>query len=179
MPDAASPGHVSGPPQDELTEWEREQALAFCRHYDSLLWVVTSLLATSNAALLGLGGRAMSIQVGLLGVGLSVATVFFAASFRQIRGRILCRLNTDRWLSVDTRGRMRQWPWYVAFFAGSAALWFSLLFSHFPSDDLVWVVLAGATTAVFLLLYGAGTYRLLEEDGTAALASGLSRTDAP
>lgn len=141
--------------QSDEAKWKREQALAFSRHYDSLHWIVTSLLTTSNAALLALGGSA-SIQVALLGVGLAIVTVIFASGFRQVRRRIHSRLDDDRWLWAGASGWTRQWPWYVAFFTGIAALWFWLLFSHFPADDWAWGGLALVAGVGFVQLYRTG-----------------------
>jgi hypothetical protein len=145
----------TGQASDE-TRWEREQALAFTRHYDSLHWVVTSLLTTSNAALLALGSDRTSVQVGLLGVALSVVTVIFASGFRRLRRRIQERIEPDRWLWGGTGGWTRQWPWYVGFFAVTAALWIWILFSRFPADDWAWGALAGATGVGFAVLYRLG-----------------------
>lgn len=142
----------------QLTEWEREQALEFTRHYDNLLWVVTSLLTTANAALMALAGERLSIQVGALGIALSILTVFFAASFRLLRRQVHDRLDEDSigrvaWLYGGAPGWIRQWPVYVVFFGGVAALWISLLFQHFPQYRCIWWITIVVSAVLLSSLY--------------------------
>jgi hypothetical protein len=145
-------------------EWERTQAFEFSRHYDNLVWVVTSLLTTANAALMAIAGDAVSIQVGIFGMMLSVLTVFFAASFRVLRRRVHERLENRlsthaEWLYSGLVGFGAQWLVYVLFFAGIAGLWTSLLLSRFPKVCGVWWAMLGAASAAMTGLYLVGRRR--------------------
>ena len=141
-----------------LTEKEWAQALEFTRHYDNLLWVVTSLLTPANAALLAISVDHLSIEVGVLGILLSILTVFFAASFRLLRLRLHARLHQDSpdryaWLYAGPAGWAGQWKIYVLFFAVVAGLWISVLWKQFPQYQYAWWVTAFLSAGVLGWLY--------------------------
>lgn len=147
-----------------LTEADRDRALEFTRHYDNLLWVVTSLLLPANAGLLAFAAGNPSWQIGVLGVVLSVITVFFAASFRVLRLRLHARLagdaqKDDSWLYAGAAGWAGQWKIYVALFVMVSLLWLSLLWTQFPTWRAGWVILLVAALGVFEWLYLAARRR--------------------
>jgi len=143
---------------ESLTEADRERALEFTRHYDNLLWVVTSLLLPANAGLLAFAAGSPSWQIGVLGVVLSVITVFFAASFRALRLRLHARLardraNDDSWLYAGASGWAGQWKIYVVLFVSLSVLWVSVLWTQFPAWRVGWGFLLAAALAAFRWLY--------------------------
>lgn len=153
----------------ELSELDRTQAFEFSRHYDNLLWIVTSLLTTANAALMAIAADKVSIQVGVFGIALSVLTVFFAASFRMLRRRVHDRLETSgatdsRWLYSGLAGFGAQWLIYVLFFAGISALWTSLLLSQFPTWCGIWWALLSVSFVLLIGLYLLGRRRRPDQD---------------
>lgn len=142
----------------KLTEADLDRALEFTRHYDNLLWVVTSLLLPANAGLLAFAAQNPSKQIGVLGVLLSVITVFFAASFRVLRLRLHARLSrdasrSDSWLYAGAAGWAGQWKIYVGLFAALSLLWVSLLWNQFPNWRVGWGVLLVAAFIAFGWLY--------------------------
>lgn len=124
--------------------------MEWSRHYDNLLWGVTSLLTGANAALMGIAAEKISMQVGVFGIVLTVATVFFGASFRSIRRRLREGLEQARpgrftLLIHGGEGWFWQWRVYVLFFAVVAGLWAWLLFAKFPQFWYIWLaVLSGS-----------------------------------
>jgi len=146
-----------------LSEFELLQAFEFTRHYDNLLWVVTSILTTANAALLAIVGDSLSIEVGLIGIVLSVLTVFFAASFRLLRQRVNSRINAHsrgayRWLYGGIPGWPGQWKIYVGFFALLTWLWVSLLLKNHYRFRWAWHLTGIGASAVLLGLYRAARH---------------------
>lgn len=141
-----------------LSEAERDRALEFARHYDNLLWVVTSLLLPTNAGLLAFAAENPSAQIGVVGVLLSVITVFFAASFRVLRLRVLARLNRDTsrddsWLYTGVVGWGGQWRVYVGLFVALSLLWISLLWTQFAKWRVGWGTLMIVALSCFVWLY--------------------------
>ena len=140
----------------QLIEADRDRALEFTRHYDNLLWVVTSLLLPANAGLLAFAAQNPSAQIGILGVLLSVVTVFFAASFRVLRLRLHSRLGRgDSWLYAGAAGWAGQWKIYVCLFIGLSQLWVSLLWQQFPRWRIGWGIVSVAALGAFVWLYRA------------------------
>ena len=148
---------MSEPADHSLAEWEVAEAFEYSRHYDNLVWLVTSLFTTANVALLAIAAGEKSIEVSLVGLALSVLTVYFATSFRLLRRRVHLQLKSrgmDReWLYESMPGIGAQWLIYVAFFAGLATLWTWRLIISSPSFLSVWAGLLAASLAVFIFLY--------------------------
>lgn len=144
-------------------EWK--EALEWSRHYDNLLWIVTSLLTGANAALMAIAADNKSdfpIQVCVLGMVLTVLTVFFAASFRSIRRRLSDRLERDRpgkytWLVKGGKKWFRQWPVFVLFFAIVAVLWTTILLAKSPQHRCIWWVVLGASLLLLSALFWFGS----------------------
>lgn len=142
----------------KLTEDQKRYALEFSRHYDNLLWVVTTVMTSANAALLAIAGGQLTVQSGVLGLSLPVLTVFFAASFRRLRLRIHDKLERDspgehRWLYSGHAGWASQWKAYVGFFAAMSGLWASLLFDKFPAHRFLWGAATTICAGLFALFY--------------------------
>jgi hypothetical protein len=158
---APRPNSTSPTPSPEpLTEEQIRQCMEWSRHYDQLLWVVTSLLIGANAALIaiGCGVDKFTIQVGIFGIALSMITVVFAASFRAIRRRLRERLELEHpgrydWLILGGEGWLRQWRLFVLLFAGIQGLWISLFWTKFPQQTCIWYVTSLGSAIFFLSLY--------------------------
>jgi len=122
-----------------LSEGDRREALEYGRHYDNLVWIVTSLMTGANAALMAIAGDNLSKPVGSFGILLTVLTVFYAAGFRSIRRRIRRRLPEDNWLvGGPEEWYLKQWFVYVCSFCIVTLLWTLLLLRKFPEDRSIW-----------------------------------------
>lgn len=148
---------LSEPANHPLAEWELTEAFEYSRHYDNLVWLVTSLFTTANVALLAIAAGEKSIEVSLAGLALSVLTAYFATSFRLLRRRVHLQLKLRgmdcEWLYESLPGIGAQWLIYVAFFAGLATLWTWRLIISSPGLLCVWIGLLAASLAVFMFLY--------------------------
>jgi len=144
-------------PHLKLSQQERTEALEFSRLYDNLLWVVTSLLTTANAALFAIAADKVTPEIALLGIGLSVLTVFFAASFRLLRLRLHEKLEKEdvssRWLYGGLATLPGQWVVYVLFYAGLCGLWTSLRIRNGSEHPWVWWATLVTALGSILWLY--------------------------
>jgi hypothetical protein len=151
---------VTNESRTQLNEFECAQALEFSRHYDNLLWLVTSLFTTANAALMAIAADKITPEIGLFGMGLSVLTVFFAANFRLLRRRVHAMLganeNAYRWLYSGLGGRAGQWHIFVLFYTAVALLWALLLSNERPAQRVYWWVAFAIASLVMLRLYITG-----------------------
>lgn len=141
----------------ECPEWELSQAFEYSRHYDNLLWIVTSLLTTANMALLAIVNGSGTIQVGLAGVALSDLTVFFATSFRLLRRRVHAFLEQGgsqaKWLYSGLAGFGAQWLVFVCFYGGLATLWIWHLQANFADWSGLWWILHAVSLVLLVWLY--------------------------
>lgn len=121
-------------PEATMTD-ECKEILEWSRHYDNLLWFVTSFLTGANAALMAISADKLRPQIGLFGMLLTIATVFLATSFRSIRRRLHCRLKNigpKYMYLVKGDDRLKQWRLYVLFFVLVVFYWFWLLWANCP-----------------------------------------------
>lgn len=148
---------------EKFNDEDLRESMEWSRHYDELLWLVTSLLIGANAALLAItcDKDKTSIRVCVLGIAISLLTVFFAASFRKIRRRLRARLEKQYgtrydWLVGGSKGWLKQWRVYVSFFAGFAALWLSFLWTKSSELRCGWFAALVLVEGPFYFLYRAG-----------------------
>jgi len=110
--------------EDRIDEW--------ARHYDKLLWTVTSIfLALDGALLVYCSDRAKfrtSLAFGgILFNGLAVRIV---ASMRELHHLVKSTIDKDKDLS--SRRKLSQWWPFISIFALIAVGWFWLLLKHNP-----------------------------------------------
>jgi len=125
-----------------ISDNECKEILEWSRHYDNLLWIVTSLLTGANAALMAIAADKLRPEIGVFGMILTVATVFFATSFRSIRRRLHEQLEAGRpqytYLLKGGEEWLGQWLPYVLFFAMVAILWTWMLWAKYPQHRCIW-----------------------------------------
>ena len=149
---------------DHIQEWSR--------HYDQIQWVVTSILVAAVGGLLAFAFTTFNPSIALLGLGLTNLTLFFAASFRQLRHRLHAELTGPAKDLPPFRpgGRVRQWPIFVATLAVVDFVWLALLFEH---GLLLTLTLGLALISLILLvpLYRMGNWRAPKPANTSTRAS--------
>ena len=97
------------------------------RHYDNLLWIVTTIFATGIGGLLVHVHSNFNFLFAIFGLLITPAPVYFASDFRRLRFK-------HSYTQNDKSKHLPQWPAYVAIFVGLEILWGYLLISH--TDNL-------------------------------------------
>jgi Na+/H+ antiporter NhaD/arsenite permease-like protein len=123
---------------DQLAEWSR--------HYDSLLWNVTTLFAGAVGGLLAFQYTSFNLPVSIFGLMVSIVPVYFAASFRESRDLVNAQLSEEARNALFAPRKLRQWEAYVVLFIAVEMLWMWLLARQRPGLWPAWC-LAGATVA--------------------------------
>ncbi len=105
------------------------------RHFDTLLWTVTAIMAAAIGGLLVYvhnsinDGKKLDIFMVSSGYLLTLAAVYLAASFRQLRLR--CQKHyTDKIRMILEEKRLFQWPIYTSIFVILEVLWLKLIFEY-------------------------------------------------
>ena len=124
----------------ELGEWSR--------HYDKLLWQVTTLLATADGALLifCVEKDRVSVIPYVIGLLLPPIAVYFAASFREFKNELATKMSKEFKANVFFRRRLWQWEAYVAIFFFLTITWMWLLLQR--SDLFFWWGFVGGIVSV-------------------------------
>ena len=118
---------------DGLAEWSR--------HYDSMLWTVTSLWAAAVGGVLLYSVEHFDPWVAAFGLALTVCAMFFAYSFRKLRRRVHADMpDKIRGLVIKGRG-LRQWDMFLLIFMGLVFLWGRLLIRESCGLWPFWLVL--------------------------------------
>jgi hypothetical protein len=127
---------------DQLAEWSR--------HYDSLLWNVTTLFAGAIGGLLAFQYSSFDASVSGFGLLVSMVPVYFAASFRESRNLVNAQMSKTLRDALFSGRKLRQWELYVALFIGLEMLWIRLLVRERPGLWILWCA-AGALVAMTTL----------------------------
>jgi hypothetical protein len=119
----------------EGLKMERDQAMDLWKHFDSLVWTVTSILLAANIALLlwylekgGKSGWHLQLYSAAAGLVVTLLTVYFATSFRELRFRAenLMTVQMRAVIQGNTR-RFRQWYVFLLVFLIFESSWGYLL----------------------------------------------------
>lgn len=116
---------------DELHQWSR--------HYDTLLWNVTTIFAAAIGGLLAYSYSNFNVVISVMGFILTPLPIYFAASFRESRDKINQKLDeADRDLLFGGR-KLKQWSLYAFIFLLLELLWFLLLLKEQKNLWWMWV----------------------------------------
>lgn len=135
-----------------------EQAHEWSRHYDTILWTVTSILITAISGLIVYMHSVNKFNrwLPLIGVLLTLLSVFFASSFRALR----CRINEylEKYKPEDVKFLRAPHPMfrqrYVYFAIHGLILFvcFRLLICEDPEYRYLWWPL-GVASFAFLIVW--------------------------
>ena len=120
------------------------EKMEWSRHYDSIQWTVTTILIGATGGLFAFvySPDSFHTPLALLGAFLTVASVFFAASFRALRARLHAELpDADEKYLRSTR-MFRQWPVYVIVHLVLFLSWVFLLIQRRPEHKPTWALTA-------------------------------------
>lgn len=112
------------------------------RHYDSLLWTVTSLWGAAVGGLLLYSSRDFDTWLAVFGSALSVCAMYFAYTFRRLRRRVHEAMPDALRALHEARGRFLQWDAFGLIFLGLVVLWVRLLIKNERALWQLWLVLA-------------------------------------
>jgi hypothetical protein len=137
---------------------DNKELHAWSRHYDTMLWTVTGIFSAANSSLiLYLYSRQSPVwPTYVLGIVLTLLTVYFAASFRSARQSIHNILPPAE--RTITRGspELKQWLVFLAFFSLLLFFWIVLLIQNCPHLAVLW---AGMGIAVVGIMYYVGFHK--------------------
>ncbi len=116
---------------------DSKEAANWTRHFDNLLWQVTSMFATAIGALLAYSYSNFEMAIALAGLALTIIPVYFAASFRELRRRVNKFLDPELSAALREGRSLHQWQLFVLIFIIFECLWVWLLIQN--KYDLLWV----------------------------------------
>jgi ABC-type multidrug transport system permease subunit len=126
------------------------------RHYDTMLWTVTSIIAGATGGLLvyAYSNEKLHWIVFVVGITFTVLAVFFAASFRAARNFVHSKM--DKSDTEIVRGTpfwlFKQWPVFVLFWTAVLFAWIARLVELYPHKMELWLVLGGVCVVLILVL---------------------------
>ncbi len=118
--------------QDQLNEWSR--------HYDALLWNVTTIFAAAIGGLLAYSYSNFDLVFSLAGLLLTIVPVYFAASFREVRRLVDLQIDKKIRDAMYPKRRLHQWSLYVALFMLLELLWVRVLIMNYPCGCIWFLV---------------------------------------
>lgn len=134
---------------------DRDGLAELSRHYDSMLWTVTSLWAAAVSGLLlySYSTDHFDPWLGTFGLCVTVCAMYFAYSFRRYRRRVHEAMPEDLRRLVVAPPGLRQWDVLAAVFIGLVCLWARLLIQKSCDLWLLWLVLSLIASAMVLLMW--------------------------
>lgn len=132
---------------------DSKESAEWGRHFDILLWTVTTIMATAIGGLLVCTINKFDIGLAIAGFFLTIIAVYFAASFREVRHKI------GEYYSVELKEvlcsrKLSQWWAYRLIFAILAILYTKLLIenSNNPWLILLWFIMGSIGIVGIMLL---------------------------
>jgi hypothetical protein len=115
-----------------MSDWRSE----WSRHYDQIQWIATTVFTTGIAALLSYSYSQTDVNLWVISIGLwlTIVTVFYAVSFRELRHTLHLSLPEDSeerdFLLKNRRRKLKQWPVFFITFASLTAAWARQFFRY-------------------------------------------------
>jgi hypothetical protein len=119
----------------------------WARHFDNLVWTVTSILVAANGALLVHLSNKDNFhpRLAIGGLLLSVATVYLVASMRELRQRFQSKLDEPTQALLSKGRKLYQWHVFVGIFLMFIVFWTWLFVEFSPACTPAWLTLGGAS----------------------------------
>lgn len=122
----------------------------WARHYDILFWTVATIMSTAiGGLLLFLASVKFSLTLAFITINLIILTVYFAASFRELRFIFQDYKNDDIEKLIKNREFLQWWP-YVFIFVLLCFYWIWLMCVNLPKGIIYWILI-GAINLVFIM----------------------------
>lgn len=127
---------------------------AWGRHYDTLLWTVTTIMGVAIGGLLVYLHNNFDLWLAVSGLILTILAIYFAASFRELRHEIECHYGNKKVLEARVNRKFHQWWAYVLIFIIIELLWIKLLVDNSPAFLLLWILMGiGGLVLIFYFSY--------------------------
>ncbi|MFH1245637.1 MAG: hypothetical protein V1662_04055 [Candidatus Omnitrophota bacterium] len=127
------------------------------RHFDMLLWTVTTIMAAAIGGLLVCTINKFDISLAIVGFMFIILAVYFAASFREIRHKVE-EFYIDKMKRILKDRNLIQWLVYRLSFEILVIFWIRLLIENSNNAYLIWfwIVIGIIATVVIVLDLFAG-----------------------
>jgi mannose/fructose/N-acetylgalactosamine-specific phosphotransferase system component IIC len=149
------------------------------RHYDTLLWTVSSILTAANVLLISALVQVIccktslfeiEILISTIGLSLTIATVYFAISFRKLRHGFMDQYNKDakeedkKNIQKIRKAAPEQWGIYVFIFWLIGLFWVDWsIFTYQKYEQLIcYIAFSVVVTICFFVLHEIGKYKELD-----------------
>lgn len=128
----------------------------WARHYDALFWTVATIMSTAiGGLLLFLISAKFDLVLALITINLIILTVYFTASFRELRFIFQDIENDDIKRVIEEREFLQWWP-YLFIFLFLCVIWVKLLWEHIPEGKIYWLII-GIINFIFIISLGIRT----------------------
>lgn len=135
---------------------ERKEKQEWARHYDALFWTVATIMSAAiGGLLLFLISYKFDSILAFVAITLIVLTVYFAASFRELRFMFQNIENDDMKKFADKREFIQWWP-YLSIFLLLCLIWVNLLWNNAPEGWIYWLII-GVINFIFIIFLGVRT----------------------
>lgn len=132
-----------------------EIAHAWSQHYDSIQWTVTAILTAAIGGLLVYCTDDYDRWIAIVGLALTLASVFFASSFRSLRRHLNEFLEEHAGEDLQylrSRTLFKQWPVHLAVHSLLLAAWLRLLLTKEPAYEYIWWIACTLVLATMIAL---------------------------
>lgn len=124
------------------------------RHYDSMLWIVSSIWATAIGGLLVYCNEHADVWLDIVGLILTPIAMFFAYDFRRLRRRIHKNMDKSVERLYVSGAPFTQWDALAIVFLSLTVLWTRQLIRDFAIYTPTWIILTVIVTALIGLMWG-------------------------
>jgi len=132
---------------------DSKESAEWGRHFDILLWTVTTIMAAAIGALLVCTINKFDIGLAVAGFFLTIIAVYFAASFREVRHKI-AKYYADGIKEILRSRTLNQWLAYRLIFVILACLWVKLLIENCNKVWYIWFwIILGIIGIARIMLY--------------------------
>lgn len=141
--------------QDKRFYMDPKESAEWGRHFDILLWKVTTIMAAAISGLLFYTINKFDIILAIVGFFLAIIAVYFAASFREVRHKV-GEYYTDGMKQILRSRTLDQWLAYRLIFVILAMLWIKLLIENCNKVWLIclWFTIGIIGTVIIMLYLG-------------------------
>jgi len=129
------------------------EAANWTRHFDTILWQVTSIFAAAIGALIAYSYSNFDVAISLAGLFFTILPVYFGASFRELRKRVSPKLDPDLRKALKEGRQLYQWQVFVSIFIIFECLWGGLLVKNMATCLLKSLVIGIVISVILLTLW--------------------------
>ncbi len=125
----------------------------WARHYDTLLWTSLAIMFTAIGGLLSyLALVKFNLLLAFLVINIIILTVYFSASFRELRFIFQDIEEEGIKKLIDNREFLQWWP-YIIIFLLLCLVWVKILLDNLPEGSVYWLII-GIINFIFIITLG-------------------------